>query len=122
MRRRRPGDGHDRRASQLNEVADVTADELEELLRSEERLVLVDFWTPSCEPCRELRPHLELLAAEGGDLCSVVAVDVQREPSAAERHAVREYPTLVFFKGGRELRRVRSGALPASTLRLLAEL
>ena len=102
-------------------MADVTADELEELLRREERLVLVDFWTPSCEPCRELRPQLEALAGEHGSLCAVVAVDARREPVAAERHGVREYPTLVFFKGGRELRRVKGGALPASTLSLLSQ-
>jgi thioredoxin 1 len=121
VRGRRAGHGHDRRAIELSLVADVTGDELDDLLRSEERLVLVAFWTPRCEPCRELLPQLEGLAAEHLDICVVVAVDAEREPPAAERHGVREYPTLVFFKLGRELHRVRSGALPASTLRLLSE-
>jgi thioredoxin-like negative regulator of GroEL len=100
-------------------VTDVSAAELEDLLRREDRLVLVDFWTPRCEPCRELRPQLEALAGEHADLCAVVAVDADREPAAAERHRVGEFPTLVFFKRGRELHRLRGGALPASTLRLL---
>jgi thioredoxin-like negative regulator of GroEL len=121
VRGRRAGHGDDRRAPELSAVADVTAAELEDLLRGEERLVLVDFWTPRCEPCRELRPQLEALAAEHADLCVVVAVNAEREPAAPERHGVREYPTLVFFKRRRELHRVKSGALPASTLRLLSE-
>ena len=83
-------------------------------------MLLVLFWTPDCEPCRELRPQLERLAGEQSDLCGVVAVDVSREPEAAARHGVREFPTLVFFKRGRELHRFKGGALPASTLRLLS--
>jgi thioredoxin-like negative regulator of GroEL len=100
-------------------VADVGAAELEDLLRGEDRLVLVDFWTAGCEPCQELRPQLERLAAAHPDLCAVVAVDAGREPEAVARHGVREFPTLAFFRHGRELHRFRGGALPASTLELL---
>jgi thioredoxin 1 len=100
-------------------VLDVGAAELEDLLRAERRLVLVDFWTPGCQPCRELRPQLERLAAARPDLCVVAAVDADREPAAVIRHGVGEFPTLVFFKEGRELHRFRGGALPASTLQLL---
>jgi thioredoxin-like negative regulator of GroEL len=121
VRRRRPGDGDDRRAAELSQVADVTAAELEDLLRREDRLVLVDFWTPDCEPCRELRRRLEDLAAREPDLCVVVAVEAGSERAAVLRHRVTEYPTLVFFKRGRELHRLKGGALPESTLRLLAE-
>lgn len=80
---------------------------------------MVEFWTPGCEPCRELRPQLERLAAEHAEVCRVVAVDAGRESDAAARHGVRELPTVVFFKKGRELHRFKGGALPASTLRLL---
>ena len=81
--------------------------------------MLVDFWTPRCEPCREIRPQLEALAVQHADLCAVVAVDADREPSAVARHGVGEFPTLVFFKRGREVHRLKGGALPASTLELL---
>jgi thioredoxin 1 len=96
----------------------VTAAELEDLLRREERLVLVEFWTARCEPCRELRPRLEELAASQEGV-RVVAVDAAAERDAVERHAVGGFPTLIFFKRGLEVHRLRGGALPASTLRLL---
>jgi len=96
----------------------VGAAELEALLHEEQRLVLVEFWTVRCEPCRELRAHLERLASDHPHV-RVVAVDADREPAAAGRHGVSEYPTLVFFKRGQELTRFRAGALPASTRRLL---
>jgi thioredoxin-like negative regulator of GroEL len=123
VRRRRPGDGDDRRAPELSSFADVTAAELEELLRRDERLVLVEFWTRGCEPCRELRPRLRLrgLAERQGDVCLVVAVEAGEEPEAVERHGVRVFPTLVFFKRGRELHRLKGGAIPESTLRRLEE-
>ena len=120
MRGRRPGDGDDRRAAELSALLDLSAAELDDLLRREDRLVLVDFWTAGCQPCRELRPQLEALAGEHQGLCAVVAVEAGREPLAARRHRVREFPTLVFFKRGRELHRLKGGALPASTLRLLS--
>ncbi|HZV51970.1 MAG TPA: thioredoxin family protein [Candidatus Dormibacteraeota bacterium] len=100
-------------------LPDLTAAELEALLGEEERLVLVSFWSPRCEPCRELRRELEGLRARGEGVCRLVAVDVEREPEAALRHGVREVPLLVFFKRGIELHRFRGGALPASTRRLL---
>jgi thioredoxin 1 len=78
--------------------------------------VLVAFWTPGCEPCRELRGQLSGLETQ---VAAILAVDADREPEAVAKHGVDVFPSLVFFKGGQELRRVRGGALPASTLRML---
>lgn len=121
MRRRRNGDGDDRGAPLLRlRIEDVDSAGLERVLRETDRLVLVEFWSAGCEPCRELRPQLERLAAEHADLCRVVAVDAGAEPEAVGRHRVRAAPTLIFFRSGRELRRFRGGALPANTMALLA--
>jgi thioredoxin 1 len=79
-------------------------------------VVLVLFWTPGCEPCRELRSQLASLQT---DAAAVLAVNADQEPEAVRRHGVGHYPTLVFYKQGRELRRIRGGALPASTVDLL---
>jgi thioredoxin 1 len=78
--------------------------------------VLVAFWTPGCEPCRELRGQLSVLQTE---VATLLAVNADQEPKAVAEHGVDHFPTLVFFKGGQELRRIRGGALPASTLRML---
>jgi len=83
--------------------------------------VLVAFLTRGCEPCRELRPRLRELAERHADECVVVAVEADDQPDAAASHAVRVFPTLVFFKHGDELRRLKGGALPASTLGRLGE-
>ena len=97
-------------------MRDVSADELDRALREEERLVLVEFWQPRCEPCRELRRELEAL---GEQVCTTLAVNAEGEPEAAARHGVVDFPTVLFFKHGLELHRFKGGALPPSTLALI---
>jgi thioredoxin 1 len=64
-------------------------------------LVLVDFYTPSCGPCRALAPVLEQLK----DI-KVVKVNVSDNPSLATRYAFSAVPTLIFTKDGSEVARM----------------
>jgi len=89
-------------------------------IEAEPRLVLLGFVHDGCEPCREIRPRLSALAEEARELCRVEVVDAIRDPELVERYRVTEFPTLLFLKAGVEVRRVRGGALPTSTLALLA--
>lgn len=90
-------------------------------IEDEPRLVLLGFVHDGCEPCREVRARLSALAEEARDVCRVEVVDAAYDQELIQRHRVTEFPTLVFLKGGVELRRVRGGALPASTLALLGD-
>jgi thioredoxin 1 len=65
--------------------------------------VLVDFFGTYCPPCRVLAPVVEKLAGEGYRVCKV---DVQARPDLATRFRVSAVPTLVFFKGGKEVARM----------------
>jgi thioredoxin 1 len=64
--------------------------------------VLVDFATAWCPPCRALAPVLDKLAAEVAGRAKVVSVAADECPSLAARFAVKGYPTVVAFAGGRE--------------------
>jgi thioredoxin 1 len=119
VRRRWPGHGDDRREAELAGLQDVSGLELERALAADSRLLLVVFWTPGCEPCRELRARLSGLET---DVATLLAVNADQEQEAVSGHGVDIFPTLVFFKGGRELHRIRGGALPASTLDMLGPL
>ncbi|HUZ88491.1 MAG TPA: thioredoxin family protein [Candidatus Acidoferrales bacterium] len=92
-------------------VEDVTAAELDDILRTEPRLVMIEFWSDGCAPCRRLRPDLERLAEQEGQPCRILAVNAGTEMAAAERYHVRSQPTLVFVKSGVELHRLHAGAL-----------
>ena len=103
----------------MSAVEEIGGKALEELLGSESRPVLVDFWSPWCAPCRTLRPHVERVAKMGADGLRVVAVDVDKNPEVAARHAVRALPTVAVFEGGEETRRFTGAGILGSLHRLL---
>ncbi len=64
-------------------------------------LVLVDFYTPSCGPCRALAPVLEQLTN-----IKVVKVDVAENMDLALKHKISAVPVLLFIKDGQEMDRI----------------
>jgi len=82
---------------------------------SQDKPVLVDFWAPWCGPCRTQGPILEQAASRIGERALVGKVNVDEEAALAKRYEVRAIPTLIVFKGGKELRRF-TGVQQAETL------
>ena len=88
----------------MTTVSEVDSTTAREAIAGAEGIVLVDFTAAWCPPCRVLSPVLDQLAREAGDL-EVLKVDVDASPDLASSYHVMSMPTLVFFSGGRELRR-----------------
>ena len=66
-------------------------------------LVLVDFWSPKCEPCQELLPEIEALAEKYGDKMKFGKVDVSENRRLAIGQQVLGLPTVVFYKNGEKV-------------------
>ena len=79
-------------------------------------VVLVDFWAPWCGPCKMVAPELAKVAAEGAGLWLVIKVNTEELPRLAQLFKIQAIPTMVLFKGGREVAR-QSGAMPAAGIR-----
>src|SRR4051794_33444006 len=84
--------------------------------RSQTVPVVIDFWATWCEPCKQLSPALERLAAEFGGRFLLVTVDVDENQQLAQAFGIQSIPTVVAVLKGRLLP-LFAGALPESQVR-----
>lgn len=78
-------------------MKEISFKELTELQQSGQK-VLVDFFTPSCGPCKMLMPFLESLATEHPEV-TFVKVNVWSDMEEASKYNVRVVPTILFYNG-----------------------
>jgi thioredoxin 2 len=84
--------------------------------------VLVDAWAPWCGPCRIIAPVIDELAREMAGRVRVAKLNVDQNPATAARLRLRSIPTLLVFKGGREVDRIVGAQPKAEIVRRLERL
>ncbi|MBI3537578.1 MAG: thioredoxin [Chloroflexi bacterium] len=76
---------------------------------------VVDFWAAWCGPCRMIAPSVEELAREYAGKAVVAKLDADMNPQTIMQYGVMGIPTLIFFKGGKEVDRL-VGAYPKAAI------
>ena len=70
------------------------------------KVAFIDFWASWCGPCRALAPTIEELAKEYAGKVLVGKLDVDENPTTAEKFQVFSIPTMILFKDGKEAERL----------------
>lgn len=78
----------------------ITKDNFDTEVLKSEKTVLLDFWAEWCGPCRMLAPTVHEIADERTDI-KVCKVNVDEEPSLAEKFGIFSIPTLIVIKEGK---------------------
>jgi thioredoxin 2 len=78
--------------------------------------VVVDFWAPWCAPCRMMAPGFEEAAKRMEPQARFAKLNTDEAQETAAHYGIRSIPTLMVFKGGKEVAR-QSGALDPARLR-----
>lgn len=71
----------------------------EEVLESE-GITVVDFWSESCEPCKELKPKIQELAERYEEEAKFAALDIQGNRRLAIGQQVMGLPAILIYEDG----------------------
>jgi thioredoxin 2 len=116
----RPRCGHCRQAIALDRPLRLSDAGFDRVVADSPVPVLVDFYADWCGPCKMMAPVLDKVAAQRMGSALVAKVDTDANPMVSQRFGIRSIPTLIVFRGGREVAR-ELGALPAPRLNALLD-
>ncbi len=75
--------------------------------------LLIDFYADWCGPCRQISPYISELAEKYSGRAVIARCNVDDCPGIAARYGVRNIPTVLFIKDGKQADK-NVGAAPKS--------
>jgi thioredoxin 1 len=100
---------------EMTDIGSVTDQEFQSAVLDSDTPVLVDFWAEWCVPCHMVSPVVEEIGRDKGGALKVVKLNIDENPDATRTYGVMSIPSLILFKGGKEVARV-VGARPKDAI------
>ncbi len=81
-------------------MIELTKDNFDELVIESKKLVLVDFFSDGCEPCKALLPHMEELSKSYEGKLEFYKFNTTKARRLAIREKVLGLPTILIYENG----------------------
>ena len=85
----------------MGKLPDISFNEFQEILKTEELPIFIDCWAPWCGPCRSIEPFVEQLAVKYNGKMKFYKMNMDLFPEFAQRYMISSLPTFVIFKSGK---------------------
>lgn len=95
-------------------ITHVTTTSWENEVLGSDLPVFVDFWAEWCGPCRAVGPAVEQIGLVMAGKLKVAKLNVDENEEIAIKYGIQSIPSLILFKGGKEIARTM-GAAPKET-------
>lgn len=102
------------------DLAEFTEQNFDSEVLQHHGLAVVDFWSQTCVPCRQLAKVLKQLAPEVPEGVKIGTVKAEDNMALLDRYGVRATPTLLFIKNG-EVVETRTGVDRRQVLKKIVE-
>ena len=100
------------------EVLELDGAQLDEVVKADKALVV--FYSKTCGPCKMLRFVLKDISKDV-DGVSIGEIDFDANKDATAKYKVESYPTLLLFKNGEEVKRVKCLQQKPKVLQMINE-
>lgn len=100
---------------------EINKDNFDSEVKNSQTPVLLDFWATWCGPCKMIASEVEKVAKKYDGKLKVGKINVDDEPLLCEKFGIEVIPTLIYLKGGEEVKR-NSGYLTVEEIEKTFEL
>lgn len=90
-------------------MIDVNKENFNQEVLESQKPVIVDFWGPSCGPCKKLMPDVEELSEKHQDKVKIVKLNSAENRRICINYRVMGLPAFLVFKDGKEVERISGG-------------
>lgn len=106
----------------MKHAIELTEKNFEEEIIKSKTPAVVDFWAEWCMPCKMISPVIDEVAKEFSGKVKIGKINVDENTELATDLTVMNIPTLVFFKGGREVERAVGAISKRDLLKKIEEI